>query len=108
MTDPLQQLSADSVEQPSAAFTERLRLRVEAIEARADKRPVSVPSHWHLAELNLGRFTAPIDSPEMAEFVNALDRINGLADEAPGFIWRMTDADGGPSSFVDVPGSMIR
>ena len=32
---------------------------------------------------------APIDSPVMADFVANLDRINSLADECPGFIWRL-------------------
>lgn len=59
---------------------------------------------YHLAELNLGLFVAPLDSPEMAEFFDALDPINALADEAPGFVWRMTDETGGPSSNVEVPG----
>ena len=42
----------------------------------------------HLAEVNIARLRAPIDSPEVAEFVNALDEINALAESSPGFVWR--------------------
>ena len=48
---------------------------------------------WHLAQLNVARALAPLDSPELAEFVGALARINELADAAPGFIWRLVGAD---------------
>lgn len=58
----------------------------------------------HLAQLNLGLFRAPLDSEEMAEFAAALDPINALAEATPGFIWRLTDDNGGSSSTVDVPG----
>ena len=60
---------------------------------------------YHLAQLNLGRFRAPLDSDEMAEFRLALDPINALAEATPGFVWRLRDEDGGSSSYVDVPGT---
>ncbi len=37
---------------------------------------------------------APIDSPQLADFVANLDRINALADESPGFIWRLQTPEG--------------
>jgi hypothetical protein len=43
----------------------------------------------HIAEVNVGRLLAPVDHPRMAEFVNALDRINAVADAQPGFVWRL-------------------
>lgn len=43
----------------------------------------------HLAQLNIARLLAPRDAPETADFVAALDPINALADEAPGFVWRL-------------------
>ena len=58
----------------------------------------------HLAQLNLGYFNAPLDSEEMAEFRRALEPINALAESTPGFVWRLTDEDGGSSSYVEVPG----
>lgn len=59
---------------------------------------------YHLAQLNLGLFRRPLDHEEMAEFVAALDPINAIAESSPGFIWRLTDDGGGPSSYVEVPG----
>ncbi|MGR3615450.1 MAG: DUF3291 domain-containing protein [Paracoccaceae bacterium] len=47
------------------------------------------PSGYHLAELNIGRLIAPTDDPRVAEFMNALDRINGLGKRMPGFVWMM-------------------
>lgn len=49
---------------------------------------------FHLAQVNVGRILAPIDSPQLAGFVAQLPEINALADRAPGFVWRMVD-DGG-------------
>ena len=45
----------------------------------------------HLAQLNIGRMLAPMDSPIMADFKNNLDMINALAEKSPGFIWRLKD-----------------
>ena len=53
---------------------------------------VTVGGMWHLAQVNVARPLAPIDSPQLAEFVGQLDRINALADVAPGFVWRLTGA----------------
>ena len=46
---------------------------------------------FHLAQLNIARMLAPIDSPVMADFVANLDRINGIAESSPGFVWRLKD-----------------
>jgi len=43
----------------------------------------------HLAELNIGRLVAPTDDPRVAEFMEALDKINGLGKRMPGFVWMM-------------------
>jgi heme-degrading monooxygenase HmoA len=48
----------------------------------------------HLAQLNIGRLRAPLDAPESAAFVAALDGINALADAAPGFVWRLQTPEG--------------
>lgn len=44
---------------------------------------------YHLAELNVGRLVADTDDPRVAEFMAALDRINGLGKRMPGFVWMM-------------------
>jgi hypothetical protein len=48
-------------------------------------------SGCQLAHLNIAKMRAPLESPDMVEFVNNLDRINALADQAPGFVWRLKD-----------------
>jgi hypothetical protein len=49
---------------------------------------------YHLAQINVGRLRAPIDHPQVAEFANGLDRINELADQSPGFVWRLQTEQG--------------
>jgi hypothetical protein len=46
-------------------------------------------STHHIAELNVGRLIAPTDDPRVAEFMGALDRINGLGKRMSGFVWMM-------------------
>jgi hypothetical protein len=48
----------------------------------------------HLAQINVGRLLAPVDSPVVAEFMAALDPVNALADASPGFVWRFQTEDG--------------
>ncbi len=47
-----------------------------------------------LAQVNIGRLRATLDSPELADFVAALDPVNAAADAAPGFVWRLQTEDG--------------
>lgn len=65
---------------------------------------------YELAQLNIAQMKAPLDAPEMAEFVANLDRINALAEAAPGFVWRLKDDEGnatalrpfGPETLVNM------
>ena len=50
-----------------------------------------------LAELNVGRLLADTDDPRVAEFMAALDRINGLGKRMPGFVWMM-EGSGAPGT----------
>ncbi|MEL6187003.1 MAG: DUF3291 domain-containing protein [Myxococcota bacterium] len=52
-----------------------------------------------LAQLNIALMNAPLDAPEMADFVANLDRINALAEAAPGFIWRLQSEGGDATAF---------
>ncbi|MDX6358737.1 MAG: hypothetical protein QOH37_1791 [Nocardioidaceae bacterium] len=52
----------------------------------------------HLAQINLGTMVAPVEDPEVAEFMAALDAVNLVADEAPGFVWRLQDDNGNATS----------
>ena len=45
---------------------------------------------YQLAQLNIAKFRLPQDHPANADFVNNLDRINAIAEQQPGFVWRFT------------------
>ena len=47
----------------------------------------------HLAQANVARQRAPLDAPEMAGFVIALDPVNRLAEASPGFVWRLRSGE---------------
>lgn len=57
-------------------------------------------SEFHLAQLNIATIKYPKDSPEMVEFIDALDEINALAEASDGFVWRMKDESGNAMSFT--------
>jgi hypothetical protein len=63
----------------------------------------------HLAQINIGRLEAPIDDPQIEEFVAQLDAINAQADAAPGFVWRLQSASGNATDipFNDDPSVMV-
>ncbi|MBC8151645.1 MAG: DUF3291 domain-containing protein [Bacteroidetes bacterium] len=48
----------------------------------------------HLAQINVSRLLAPLDSPQLADFVANLEPINALADHSPGFVWRLKSTGG--------------
>ncbi|MFI7133201.1 DUF3291 domain-containing protein [Nonomuraea sp. NPDC050153] len=54
----------------------------------------------HLAELNVAHLRAPIDSQELSEFVALLEPVNAIADEAPGFVWRLKESEEDPTATV--------
>ena len=45
---------------------------------------------FHLAQLNIARFRLPQEHPSNIEFIDNLDRVNAIAEEQDGFIWRFT------------------
>ena len=53
---------------------------------------------YHLAQINIARMLAPIDDPLMAEFVAQLAPVNALADQSPGFVWRLQSESGDATS----------
>jgi hypothetical protein len=50
---------------------------------------MNMPDGHHLAELNVGRLVAQPGDPRVAEFMGALDHVNGLGKRMPGFVWMM-------------------
>jgi len=61
--------------------------------ARSEKM-IDMPCFYHLAQVNIARMIAPLDSPTMAGFVAQLAPVNALADQSPGFVWRLQTPDG--------------
>jgi GNAT superfamily N-acetyltransferase len=57
----------------------------------------------HVAQINIGTMVAPTDDPRVAEFMDGLDRINAIADESPGFVWRLQTGDGNATSIQIFP-----
>jgi hypothetical protein len=51
-------------------------------------------TRFHLAQVNIGRFRAPIEDPSMEGFRTQLDPINALADRSSGFVWRLQTEEG--------------
>jgi len=49
--------------------------------------------NWQLAQTNIGIAKFDYENPLFSEFVDSLERINALADDAPGFIWRFVQED---------------
>lgn len=58
---------------------------------------------YHLAQLNIGRARDTTDSAVMAEFMAALDPINALAEQAPGFVWRFQTDEGNATALRPFP-----
>jgi uncharacterized protein DUF3291 len=57
-------------------------------------RSLNFNVRYELAQLNIGIIRAPMDSPVMADFAANLDRINALAEQSPGFVWRLQTEEG--------------
>jgi len=55
-------------------------------------------SAFELAQLNIGIIRAPMDSPAMADFAGNLERINAVADNSMGFVWRLQTEEGDATS----------
>jgi hypothetical protein len=56
-------------------------------------------SRYQLAQLNVAELKAPLDSPELKDFVDNLDRINALAEASAGFVWRLKGDGNDATSF---------
>ena len=60
-----------------------------------------------IAQVNIARAKAPLDTPLLAEFVAALEPVNALADSAPGFVWRLQDEGGDATSIRAFPDDLM-
>jgi hypothetical protein len=53
----------------------------------------------HLAQVNVGRLAAPLDSEQLRPFVERLQSVNALADASPGFVWRLQTDEGDATAY---------
>src|SRR4029077_6142647 len=51
-----------------------------------------------IAQFNTAKLIAPLADPQLAEFIGSLERINTIADESPGFVWRLQGESGDATS----------
>ncbi|MGR5092718.1 DUF3291 domain-containing protein [Vibrio maritimus] len=51
-----------------------------------------------LAQFNIALSKYPLDAPEIKDFVDNLDLVNGIAEESEGFVWRLKDESGDATS----------
>lgn len=57
-------------------------------------RPYALRVSFDVAQVNVSRLLAPIDSPVLADFMAALDEVNAAGDATAGFRWRLQTEDG--------------
>jgi hypothetical protein len=62
---------------------------------------------YHIAQVNIGKFRFPTTDPRMAGFVDQLKPINALADNTPGFVWRLQDDSGDATAIRPFPDDML-
>ncbi len=56
---------------------------------------------YELAQLNIALMKAPLESPLLADFVANLDRVNSLAEQSPGYVWRLQTEEGNATGIRD-------
>lgn len=55
---------------------------------------MTTAASFELAQVNISRLKAPLDSPQLKDFVDALDPVNADAEAADGFLWRLKSEAG--------------
>lgn len=62
---------------------------------------------WQLAQINIGRLVAPEGDARVQPFFDALDRVNAMADAAPGFVWRLQTEAGNATDLEVAPDPLL-
>jgi uncharacterized protein DUF3291 len=57
----------------------------------------------HLAQLNVGTLRFPLDDVRMHGFTSMLDTINEVADNSPGFVWRLVEEGNNDATALRTP-----
>ncbi|GAA3976987.1 hypothetical protein GCM10022232_05720 [Streptomyces plumbiresistens] len=60
---------------------------------------MTTPAAFELAQVNISRLKAPLDSPQLKAFVDALDPVNADAEAADGYVWRLQSNSGDATEF---------
>ena len=102
----IEELRADGVAgiylMPQFGRFDRAAELVEAIRSpigdRSEPQGSGAMTVLHLAQVNVARLAAPLDSPQLADFVANLEPINAIADASPGFVWRLQTETGDATS----------
>ncbi|PXX25760.1 DUF3291 domain-containing protein [Arenibacter sp. ARW7G5Y1] len=58
---------------------------------------------YHLAQFNIIKLKDHLDSPIVKEFKDFLGPVNQLAEESPGFIWRLKDESSYGATDLETP-----
>lgn len=58
---------------------------------------------YQLAQINITTALAPMHTETMSGFVEGLERINRLAEESEGFVWRLKDEADDPTAVEAFP-----
>lgn len=61
----------------------------------------------HIAQVDIAHTRAPMDDPVMAGFVARLEPLNALADQSPGFVWRVESEEGEVSPVATISGQRV-
>ena len=57
---------------------------------------------WQLAQINIAKLLQPEGDPSVQEFFDNLDRINALAEQSDGFVWRLKEEEGGNATGLEM------
>lgn len=68
--------------------------RSPALSAATGAATVALRAGEAVAQLNIGRLVADPDDPRVAEFMDNIALVNGLAERSAGYLWRFTDEGG--------------
>src|SRR5688572_3887477 len=60
-------------------------------------------TNYYLAQFNIIKLKDHLDSPVVKEFKDFLAPVNQLAEESPGFVWRLKDDNGESAANVETP-----
>lgn len=64
--------------------------------------------NYHLVQLNIAKMKFPYEDPRFADFTDALDPVNAVAESMPGFVWRLQSEEGNATSISVYDDDLLR